>query len=124
MSTPTRGSAGARLSVEHIGDVTVVKFDEKKILDETNIANIGDKLLDLVDKEGVRKLVLNFEVVDYLSSAALGKLINVHKRLVLQLKGNLVLCSIKEQIYEVFQITRLDKFFKIVKDEQVALQQF
>jgi anti-sigma B factor antagonist len=121
MSTPTRG---ARLSVEHIGDVTVVKFDDKKILDEANITSIGEKLMDLVEKENARKIVLNFEVVDYLSSAALGKLINLHKRLVLQLKGHLVLCAIKDQIFEVFQITRLDKFFKIVKDEQVALQQF
>jgi anti-sigma B factor antagonist len=121
MSTPTRG---ARLSVEHLGDVTVVKFDEKKILDEQNIANIGEKLMDLVEKEGARKVVLNFENVDYLSSAALGKLINLHKRLVLQLKGQLVLCAIKEQIFEVFQITRLDKFFKIVKDEQDALKLF
>jgi len=121
MSTPTRG---ARLSVEHLGDVTVVKFDEKKILDEQNIANIGEKLMDLVEKEGARKVVLNFENVDYLSSAALGKLINLHKRLVLQLKGHLVLCAIKEQIFEVFQITRLDKFFKIMKDEQDALKLF
>jgi len=122
MSTPTRG--GARLTVEHVGDVAVVKFDEKKILDEQNIANIGEKLMDLVEKEGARKVVLNFENVDYLSSAALGKLINLHKRLVLQLKGQLVLCAIKEQIFEVFQITRLDKFFKIVKDEQEALKLF
>ena len=31
---------------------------------------------------------------------------------------------IKEQIFEVFQITRLDKFFKIVKDEQDAIKLF
>jgi len=121
MSTPTRG---ARLSVDHIGDVTVVKFDEKKILDEQNIANIGEKLMDLVEKEGARKVVLNFENVDYLSSAALGKLINLHKRLVLQLKGQLILCNIRDQIFEVFHITRLDKFFKIVKEEQQAIAQF
>ena len=121
MSTPTRG---ARLSVENVGDVTVVKFDEKKILDEQNIANIGEKLMDLVEKDGARKVLLNFENVDYLSSAALGKLINLHKRLVLQLKGQLILCSIRDQIIEVFQITRLDKFFKIAKDESVALGQF
>jgi len=110
--------------VENVGDVTVVKFDEKKILDEQNIANIGEKLMDLVEKDGARKVLLNFENVDYLSSAALGKLINLHKRLVLQLKGQLILCSIRDQIIEVFQITRLDKFFKIAKDESVALGQF
>src|SRR5579859_2511291 len=63
-----------RLEVEHIGDVTVVNFVDRKILDEQNIQIIGDQLFGLVDTEGLRKLLLNFGNVEYLSSAALGKL--------------------------------------------------
>src|SRR4051794_16902831 len=112
-----------RLEVEHIGDVTVVNFLDKKILDEQNITIIGEQLFGLVDNDGLRKILLNFSNVQYLSSAALGKLITLNKKLQ-QAGGKLVLCEIAPAIYEVFEITKLDKFFKIAKDEQAALQVF
>jgi anti-sigma B factor antagonist len=112
-----------RLEVEQIGDVTVVNFVDRKILDEQNIQIIGDQLFSLVDNDGLRKLLLNFGNVEYLSSAALGKLITLNKKLQ-AVGGRLVLCNIDPQIYEVFEITRLDKFFNIQKEEQAALQAF
>lgn len=112
-----------RLEVEQIGDVTVVNFVDRKILDEQNIQIIGDQLFSLVDQDGLRKLLLNFSNVEYLSSAALGKLITLNKKLQ-GVGGRLVLCNIDPQIYEVFEITRLDKFFNIQKEEQAALQAF
>jgi anti-sigma B factor antagonist len=112
-----------RLEVEHIGDVTVVNFVDRKILDEQNIQIIGDQLFSLVDQEGLRKLLLNFGNVEYLSSAALGKLITLNKKLQAA-GGRLILCNIDPQIYEVFEITKLDKFFNIQKEEQTALQAF
>jgi len=112
-----------RLEIEQIGDVTVVNFVDRKILDEQNIQIIGDQLFSLVDNDGLRKLLLNFGNVEYLSSAALGKLITLQKKLQ-AVGGRLVLCNIDPQIYEVFEITRLDKFFNIHKEEQAALQAF
>jgi anti-sigma B factor antagonist len=112
-----------RLEVEEIGDVTVINFVDKKILDEQNIQIIGEQLFSLVDQEGRRKLLLNFGNVEYLSSAALGKLITLNKKLQ-QSGGTLILCNIDPQIYEVFEITKLDKFFNIQKEEQAALQAF
>jgi anti-sigma B factor antagonist len=76
-----------------------------------------------VDEEGCRKLLLNFGNVEFLSSAALGKLITLNKKL-LAAKGRLILCNIDPQIHEVFEITKLDKFFNIQKEEQTALQAF
>lgn len=112
-----------RLEVETIGDVTVVNFIDRKILDEQNIQIIGEQLFSLVEQEQCKKLLLNFQNVEYLSSAALGKLITLHKK-VQGAGGKLVLCSIDAQIREVFEITKLDKLFKIKKDEQEGLQSF
>jgi len=112
-----------RLEVEDIGDVTVINFVDKKILDEQNIQVIGEQLFSLVDQEGRRKLLLNFGNVEYLSSAALGKLITLNKKLQ-GVGGRLILCNIDPQIYEVFEITKLDRFFNIQKEEQAALQSF
>jgi len=112
-----------RLEVEQIGDVTVVNFIDRKILDEQNIQIIGEQLFGLVDEEGCRKLLLNFGNVEFLSSAALGKLITLNKK-IQAAKGRLILCNIDPQIHEVFEITKLDKFFNIQKEEQTALQAF
>src|SRR5881275_2506856 len=120
MSSPPRRR---RLEVEDIGDVTVVNFTDRKILDEQNINVIGEQLFSLVDEAGRRKLLLNFGNVEYLSSAALAKLITLNKKLQ-QAGGRLILCNIDAQIYEVFEITKLDKFFNIQKEEQAALQSF
>ena len=52
-----------RIDVSEVGDVTIAKFVDKKILDETNIANIGNQLFGLVDEDGRKKIVLDLTVV-------------------------------------------------------------
>jgi anti-sigma B factor antagonist len=120
MSHPPRRK---RLEIEDIGDVTVVCFTDRKILDEQNIQVIGEQLFSLVDEMSRKNLLLNFSNVEYMSSAALGKLITLNKK-VQSIDGRLVLCNIDPQIREVFEITRLDKLFTIRSDEQEALQAF
>src|SRR5215210_2832234 len=90
-----------RLVVDDVGDITVVNFVDKKIIDEQNIVMIGDDLFRLVDELGRRKLLLNFANVEFMSSAALGKLIRLHQRLQ-QVGGKLVHCNISKSILEVF----------------------
>ena len=112
-----------RLEVEDVGDIAVVNFVDKKILDEQNIQMIGDDLFRLVDELGRRKVLLNFSKVEFMSSAALGKIIQLHRKLQ-GVQGKLVLCSIAKDIYDVFRITKLDKILTIVADEQAGLQAF
>ena len=112
-----------RLLVEPYGDVSVVQFMEKKILDELSIKEIGDELFELVDTHHKTRLLLNFEQVEYLSSAALGKLITLNKK-VRAANGELRLCKIHPDIAEVFRITKLDKLFDICQTEEEALAKF
>ena len=109
-----------RIDVEQIGDVTVARFTDKKILDENNIQVIGNQLFGLVEEEGRKKIVLDFSNVEYLSSAALGKLITMDKK-VKAAGGKLRLCSIRPEIFEVFMITKLNKLFDIKEDQDQAL---
>src|SRR3954452_9620391 len=90
-----------RLEVEDIGEVTVVNFIDKKILDEQNIQKIGEDLFSLVDELGRKKILLNFSNVEYLSSAALGKFITLNKK-VQTAAGKLVMFNIIDDIFEVF----------------------
>ncbi len=112
-----------RTTVTHISDVAVVKFNDKKIVDNANIEEMGDELMSLIDKDKNKHVLLNFEGVEFLSSAALNKLILVDTR-VKQAGGNLRLCCLREEIKEVFTITRLDRVFDIRKTEQEALKAF
>ncbi|HEY8503183.1 MAG TPA: STAS domain-containing protein [Gemmataceae bacterium] len=112
-----------RLEVEDVDGIAVVHFVDKKILDEQNIQMIGDELFRLVDELGRTKVLLNFSNVEFLSSAALGKLITLNRK-IQAVQGRLILCGISKDIREVFEITKLDKLFTIHKEEQAALQAF
>ncbi len=112
-----------RLDIEEVGDVTIAKFTDKKILDETNIQIIGNQLFGLVEEDGRKKIVLDFAEVEYLSSAALGKLITMDKKCKAA-KAKLRLCTIRPEIYEVFAITKLNRLFDIQDDQEKALEGF
>lgn len=118
MSLPNR-----RLDIDEVGDVTIAKFIDKKILDEGNIQIIGNQLFGLVEEDGRQKIVLDFANVEYLSSAALGKLITLDKK-VKSAKGKLRLCSVRPDIYEVFAITKLNKLFDMYENQEKALEGF
>jgi anti-sigma B factor antagonist len=112
--------ASQRLNITDHKDVKVVDFIESKILDEANIAEIGQALIALVEAKDRPKILLDFGKVDHLSSAALGMLINVNNR-VKQQSGQLRLVNIKPQIMEVFEITKLNKLFRILPTKAEAL---
>jgi anti-sigma B factor antagonist len=112
-----------RLEVAEVGEVTVVRFVDRKILDESNIQELGQELFQLVEEEHRNRLVLNFFNVEFLSSAALGKLITLDKKVKAH-GGRLKLSNIRPEIYEVFAITKLNKLFDIKDDVADALAAF
>jgi anti-sigma B factor antagonist len=112
-----------RIDVSKIGDVTVVKFLDKKILDEASIQELGMELFGLVEQDNRRSILLNFSNVEFLSSAALGKLITLDRK-VKAAKGRLKLSNIRPEIFEVFQITKLNKVFDIRGDDAEAISAF
>jgi anti-sigma B factor antagonist len=109
-----------RLVINEIGDVTVVHFRDQKIIEDLRIQELGQELYQLVETENRKKLVLNFHSVDFLSSAALGVLIKIDKK-VKPKQGRLKLCNIRPEIFEVFKITNLNRVFDIKPDEADAL---
>jgi len=112
-----------QLAISEVGDVTVVRFADGKILDASNIEELGSQLFHLVEVEKRQKLVLDFESVEFLSSAALNKLIILDKK-AKGIQGKLKLCSLKPEILEVFVITRLNQLFEIADDEDAAMASF
>ena len=112
-----------RIEVSDVGQVSVVRFNDRKILDETNIQELGQELFSLIESENKQNLLLDFSSVEFLSSAALGKLITLEKK-VKSHGGKLKLSNIRVEIYEVFRITKLNRVFDIKDDLQDALDTF
>ena len=69
------GKENALIMAANVGDVTVVNFLTSQVLDELNVQQLGQELNDLVEKQYVTKLVVNFSKIKFLSSAVLGKMI-------------------------------------------------
>jgi len=113
----------AHLKVTRTNDICVVEFEDRKILEEISIAEIGEMLADVVSSEPSIKLVASFRNVEHLSSAALGMLINLRNQ-VREKGGSLKLSNIRPQIYEVFKITKLHKLFEIHDTAAQAMHAF
>lgn len=113
----------AHLIVRRSDDIAEVEFADRKILEELSIQEIGDELDKLVESENGIKLLLNFKKVDHLSSAALGMLITLNRK-VGERNGRLKLSDINKQIFEVFRITRLNKILEIYPTAEDAKAAF
>jgi anti-anti-sigma regulatory factor len=111
------------LEIEQIGEVTVAKFTARHLLDEEKILRIAQQLRSLGEEVGHGPLLLNFTVVERLSTEMMGKLIALQRR-VQEKGGRLALCDIRPQVYEMFKIVKLPQLLPIFADEQEALQQF
>ena len=116
-------SAGStrRVEVDEVGDVSVARFVDKKILDETNIQIIGNQLVALVDEDARKKIVVDFSNVEYLSSAALSKLLILEKK-AKAAGSTLRFCGLRPDIYQIFTLTKLNKLFDIYDSEEQALE--
>ena len=109
-----------RIGVEYAGDATIVTFTDEKILEEKDIKALQESIMSVIESAtGGINLILDFGNVRFLSSAVLGLLIRLSKR-IYEHDGSLRLCNINPKIYEIFKITRLTKTFDIYKDVESA----
>jgi len=115
--------ATQRIDVTKTGDVSVVTFRDRKILDESAIQEMGAELFALVELDNRKTILLDFAGVEFLSSAALGKLITFDRK-VKTSKGRLKMCGVAPGILEVFQVTKLNKVFDIRPDAAEAMAAF
>jgi anti-anti-sigma factor len=94
-------------------DVTVVHFTGRKVsLDEETLYHVRDQLVALAEEPGQRPLLVDFGNVDYISSTALGMLVNLHKQL-LGAGRRLTVYNVRPQVYEVFAVTRLNCYLDL-----------
>jgi len=115
-------SARIELQVEQDADVTVISVRGPRVP-----ADLGDSfeesVVQTIGQLENPKVLLDFEGVEFLSSAILGKLIKLNGA-VMDRNGQLKISSLTGKIAEVFKITNLDRLFSIHKTRDRALRDF
>ena len=110
------------ITVEYAGNATIIGFTDHKILEEKDIKALQESLMSVIEQAERINLILDFGNVRFLSSAVLGLLIRISKR-IYERDGQLRLCRINPKIYEIFKITRLTKTFDIYDDIESAIEE-
>jgi anti-sigma B factor antagonist len=105
------------------GEIRVVFIDVPQFVDGGIIEQCYREILELLDKTEEKHVLVHFGRVVFMSSAALGMLVRLHKKCK-EYKISLKLCNISSDISEVFKITALDKVFSIYPDASDAMQAF
>ena len=109
------------LTVQTIDKATVVEFRTPSLMDPIDLQNISEHLYELVDKQDKRQIVMDFEKVQYLSSQAIGIVLNMNKKLGSLKNSQLVLCGVGPKLMELIKITRLDRVLKIKPTQKEAI---
>lgn len=107
------------ISLRPEGDVVVVALKHTQLTDEDNIDVMGFELSTLVDQHGCRKVILDLDGVEHVSSAVIGKFITLHRRLHRH-EGRLVLCQLEDSLREVLNGCRLLDYFSTADDLDAA----
>lgn len=111
------------LVVQDYAGVTLASIANASMLDSRAIDATGEALYQLVDKQNRRKIIVDFSDVRFLSSQAIGVIISMHQK-TKKIKGELVLCGVREEIMKVFKITSLDKLLTFLPNDKAALKKF
>lgn len=111
------------LMIQKYKDVTVVNFQNASVLDSANIEAIGQNLLELVQKQDTKRIILDFSAVKFMSSQAIGVLIQLKKAMD-AVKGVVVIVGIRPELFKVFKLTNLHKVFKFHDELDKALADF
>ena len=101
----------ATLEVSQNGDITVIRFGDREVLDQINLAVCRDQIIDIVKRNQTKTLAFEMTGVRLIPSGMLG--------LLASLRGTVAKIQIlnpSEDVREVLEITKLNQIFE-VRDE-------
>lgn len=88
-------------------------------LDSSTAPSIEEKILDSIS-HGAHDVILDFTMVDYISSAGIRVLVHCHKELEKK-SGNILLAAVPKPIENVLYITGFLPYFKVYDGKTQAL---
>ncbi|MEE9576589.1 MAG: STAS domain-containing protein [Gemmatimonadota bacterium] len=108
------------ISTREIDSISVVRIEGSL---DTNTAPEAQQHLDSLQDAGSQKILIDFEALDYISSAGLRVLLVTAKRLGGS-GGSLHICGLNETVDEVFEISGFSVILNVFGTADEAMQGF
>lgn len=108
------------IMTREVYEIKIVDLDGKL---DTSTAPDVEKHLNQLLSQNTKKLLVNLQKVDYVSSAGLRILLVTAKKLK-STGGEMRICSLNEVIQEIFDISGFSSIFKILRNETEAVDGF
>lgn len=90
-------------------------------LDHHEAEALRSEWKDKIYKNSIKHVILNLESVTFMDSSGLGVILGRYKE-VLQLGGEMVVCSISPPIKRLFEMSGLFKIVRLEENEAFALE--
>jgi anti-sigma B factor antagonist len=113
----------ASFSTRAESDVVFITFESAAVLNDFRNNPLRDSLYELVQSQAQPRFAANLSNVDYLSSSGISILVGLKRRVEAH-GGSIVLYDLQPVVSDLLAVTKLDRFFTIVADEQSALDSF
>lgn len=106
------------LTTLHADQCHVVTIQDDAILEGWKVEELGNQLYKAAEDSNYR-LVINFNNVERVSTAVMGKLVALRRRFINN-KGRLMLCCCGEQMMEAMRVTELRRLFDVASTQEEA----
>jgi len=104
------------------GQGAVLVITRRQLTEEENLEELDQDFTTLMDSLQMRQLVLDLSAVAFMTSAAIGKVISLHRRLA-RSQGRLVLCGLQPGVEETLSTSHLLTYFHVADSSQAATEQ-
>lgn len=112
---------GGALEWDTVGEVTVIRVRATRLWDDAATDALFDQVYALIEDPARHKFVLDVGAIEYLASAALGKLVTLGRK-VRAARGRLVLCDVPGPVQRLLQLTHLDEMLLAYDSEREAVR--
>lgn len=106
------------ITFDQMEDVLIVRLNGE--LDHHEAEILRDKWKEKMYQSSIKHVILNLEQVGFMDSSGLGVILGRYKE-ILQLGGEMVVCSVPSPIERLFDMSGLFKIIRLEEDESVAL---
>ncbi len=110
------------LTVQEVEKFTVIEFRTPSLMDPAVLEKIAEAIYRLIDVEDRRRIIMDFEQVQYISSQAIGIIMAVRKKLHVLPHSSFVLCGIGPTLAQLIKITGLEKVLTIRPTQREAVK--
>ena len=115
--------AGMPFKLLAIQGVDVVELTHRSMENANRLEELGRHLHDLADRQGCRRIILDFANVRFLASSVLGVIVALQQKLEYQ-EGKLALCGLHKELRQVFKFAQLDTMLTFHETRDDALAAF